>query len=542
MLSIKSHAKFLLVLWALGIVLHGSAQTLDKDTFYSEIPHPDTKLLKLKAQYNSAVEKQQMLDAGLYLQQMGQLCFHFGHYPQALELHLQANKVLKSQQKPLLLADNLCDLGLLYYYLRNPNAAQQQYQEALQIFQKQKEPSGIAKTYGRLGHLYEKQGKYPVALDFQRKAINEYQKAGNQSGIAKIYENLGSIFEDLSRYDSAYFYFNKALSVNEVAKDELSQIEVINNLGDVLRKTGKTQEGLHYSRKALLLSQELKEKYQEASAYRDISRALHDLGRNDSAYYYLELSRKMTMDIYSEKSMQQMAVLQVMYDIAKKNAEIERLDHATKTNQIVGIAVAVVLVLLGSLGFVIMSRQRMKIANELHLNQQNQKVSETEQALMQAALRNQQLEEEYLKNQLEIKTQELSAHTLHVIQKNQLLQKLYLRLEETLKDDRKNVSKNLKQIMQEIHQSFTHDHDWEHFRHVFEQVHQRFLEKLKSHTEQLTSNDIRLIALLKMNLNSAEIASLLGVSQDSLRVLRYRLRKKLNLAQGENLSSFIQSL
>jgi hypothetical protein len=26
----------------------------------------------------------------------------------------------------------------------------------------------------------------------------------------------------------------------------------------------------------------------------------------------------MTMDIYSEKSMQQMAVLQVMYDIAKK--------------------------------------------------------------------------------------------------------------------------------------------------------------------------------------------------------------------------------
>ena len=87
----------------------------------------------------------------------------------------------------------------MYYYLRNPNAAQQQYQEALQIFQKQKEPSGIAKTYGRLGHLYEKQGKYPLALDFQRKAINEYQKAGNQSGIAKIYENLGSIFEDLFR-------------------------------------------------------------------------------------------------------------------------------------------------------------------------------------------------------------------------------------------------------------------------------------------------------------------------------------------------------
>jgi hypothetical protein len=78
MLSIKSHAKFLLVLWALGIVLHGSAQTLDKDTFYSEIPHPDTKLLKLKAQYNSAVEKQQMLEAGLYFNKWDNYVFILG--------------------------------------------------------------------------------------------------------------------------------------------------------------------------------------------------------------------------------------------------------------------------------------------------------------------------------------------------------------------------------------------------------------------------------------------------------------------------------
>ncbi len=53
---------------------------------------------------------------------------------------------------------------------------------------------------------------------------------------------------------------------------------------------------------------------------------------------------------------------------------------------------------------------------------------------------------------------------------------------------------------------------------------------------------MRLISLLKMNLSSGDIATILGISQDSLRVARYRLRKKLNLEQGENLSAFFQAL
>jgi DNA-binding CsgD family transcriptional regulator len=53
---------------------------------------------------------------------------------------------------------------------------------------------------------------------------------------------------------------------------------------------------------------------------------------------------------------------------------------------------------------------------------------------------------------------------------------------------------------------------------------------------------MRLIALLKVNMDSKDIAGLLGISNDSLRVARYRLRKKLNLEQGDNLSTFIQAL
>jgi hypothetical protein len=51
-----------------------------------------------------------------------------------------------------------------------------------------------------------------------------------------------------------------------------------------------------------------------------------------------------------------------------------------------------------------------------------------------------------------------------------------------------------------------------------------------------------MLSLIKLNMASKDMAILLGISQDSLRVSRYRLKKKLHLEQGESLTGFVQSL
>ena len=535
---------FLLALFSLLSIdtpLFAQQEHLEDAIFTSE-QEPSKRLLQLKNKYSDALEHHQSLEAAQALQQMGLLCFHVGHYPQALDFYLQADKLFKSTDADLLRASNLNDLGLLHYFNRNPVLAKQYYEEALHLFEIHHDHLGIATTLGKIGHLFEKQENYKQSLSFQKQAIQHFTQINNQTGIAKIYENLGSIFEDLSRYDSAKYYFSKSLTINDEQHDEVAKIEVLNNIGDILRKTGKPQEGLIYSIKALNLAKKYHEKYQEASAYRDLARTYNLLGRNDSAYFYLDISRKMTLDIYSDQNNQKIAMMQVIYDITKKNNEIERLNNDSKTNKIIGFAAAIVMLLLAILGGVIINKQRMYIQNERSVSEQKQKVFEKEQELVQVALRNRQLEEEQLKQELEIKSRELTTHTLHIIQKNQVLEKLYQRLEEISKDDRKNTQKNIQKIMLEIQDNFNHDQHWDEFRQIFEQVHGTFLEKVKASSENLTANDLRLIALLKMNLKSSEIASLLGISQDSLRVVRYRLRKKLNMEQGDNLASFMQNL
>ena len=56
----------------------------------------------------------------------------------------------------------------------------------------------------------------------------------------------------------------------------------------------------------------------------------------------------------------------------------------------------------------------------------------------------------------------------------------------------------------------------------------------------LKKSDRKLCAYLKMGLSSKEMASLLNMSVRSIETARYRLRKKLGLEQGDNLTDFIQ--
>jgi tetratricopeptide (TPR) repeat protein len=501
---------------------------------------------------------------------MGVMCYHLGHFSQSLEYHLQAEKLMEQEHMYGAMASNANDMGLLYYYSRSPENARKQYNKAIAIYLRLKDQKGIGNTYGHIGHLYEKQKIYDSALYYQNMAVKAYSLASDKKGMAKIFENIGSIQEDLEHFDEARHYFNEALSLYEQEQVQVDKIEVLNNLGDINRKTGNYAAGLHFSFLALNLALQQKERYQASSAYRDIGKAYHLLHQDDSAFIYLELSRSHLLQIYSEESNKQMAFLQVQYEINKKNKEIEHLQNEKRTNIIITIAVVVVVILLIVLGISIISRQKMKIKAEQFLHEKNKQFFETQHKLseaelksrmleeenlkteirnrqlekekMNAELKGRQLEEENLKQEIEVKTKELSTHTLHIIQKNQLLEDLRGRLDVMSKDDKRDQKKPIRELIQQINQNFNNDKYWEEFRSTFEQIHHTFFENLRQHSGELTSSEIRLISLLKMNLNSNDIATMLGISQDSLRVARYRLRKKLNLDQGENLSTFLQGM
>lgn len=568
--------KRLLPLFALFCLLYqGAIAQEDRELRIERLENnpyqdPTTEFIRLKEQLKNELTQKDKLQAGTTLQKMGNMCYRLGHFDQAFEYYLQARKIFETANAYKKLAGLANEIGILYYYNKDLKAAKAQYARALDLFTQQKDQQGMAETYGRIGHLFEKQHQYDSAALYQRTALQTYLRINDDQGTAKIYENLGSINEDLEKYDSAGYYFKQADQLYKKAGVDPDRIEVLNNIGDIYRKTGNYREGLAYSFLAAELARKYGEHYQLCSAYRDIGKGYNLMGINDSAFYYLELSRKNLLDIYSEESNKQIAFLQVQYEINKKNQEINRLQVEKRINIIIGICVIVVILLLIVAGIAIISRQKLKNRNEQIQHENERHVLETQNKLneaelkartleeeklktelknrqlekekLSAELKSRHLEEETLKLEIETKAKELSTHTLHIIQKNHLLENMKGRLELMVKDEKRDQKKQLRELIQQIAQSFNNDKYWEEFSNTFEQIHSSFFRNLKQHATDFTASEMRLISLLKMNLSSGDIATILGISQDSLRVARYRLRKKLNLEQGENLTAFFQSM
>jgi tetratricopeptide (TPR) repeat protein len=530
-MNFKRSLRYLLIgtLLSFCFYFNSSAQSnLEENGLRSEfkafIERPDSIFLKKKAIYNTALLAGNLTLQGEMLIDMGEISFHLGHFPQTLQYYLDAAEVFQKVKRKDLLANSYNKLGLLYYDNMDSVNTKRSYNKAMLLYKELNDQQGIAFIYGKLGYLHEKKQRYDSAFIYQKKALAIYTNLKDKKGIAKIHENLGSIYEDLAKYALAMPYFQSALSNYMEAGEKVQVIEVTNNIGDIYRKTGDYKRALKQSTKALSLAKEKNEIHQISSAYRDISKVYNLMGKNDSAFYYAETARSYLMKIYSLESGRQMAFLHALYDDQKKNEEISTLQFEKRVNFIIRVATGVIFLLLVFAGFLLVSRQR------------------AQKRLMEADLKNKELEEDQLKKEIELKSKELSTHVLHVIQKNQLLENLKVQLADMIKDDKRDQKTQLKHVINQIDQNFNNDTYWSDFSNVFKQLHHSFFENLNRQFPKLTASDLKLVSLLKMNLDSNDIAIMLAISQDSLKMARYRLRKKLNLDQGENLVSFLQSI
>jgi len=473
---------------------------------------------------------------------MGQVLFRMGSYPEAVKQLLEADRIMRTLNKPEMLATNSNMLGTVYYYNKQPMEALTQFNQALAIYIKTRNPSGLSETYAHIGQWHEK-GKQPdSALFYQRTALQYAITANNQSTLAKIYENMGSVHEDLAAYDSARFYYQRSLDLYRSMNLRPEQVEVVNNLGDIYFKTGDYARGLQYARQAMALALAEQDKYQLQSAFRDMAECFQMMGKMDSAYHYLEKSRELVQEIYTGDNQKQIALMQTMYEFEQKNAEIGQLNARRKVYDTIIIAVVLVAFLLGLLAFVANSRQKLKILNEKRLNEQNQRIYLAEKDLMESELRMKKMEEENLKQQLETRSRELSSHILHLIQKNEVMEEIRSGLQEIMKDERRDQKKQIRQLLSKINFSFAQDDYWNEFRLIFDKVHTSFFTDLKHNCPDLTPSELRLLALVKMNLGSADMAKLMGVTQESLRVMRYRVKKKMHIDANDSLQQFVQQL
>ncbi|MNQ41328.1 hypothetical protein D3C85_550010 [compost metagenome] len=149
----------------------------------------------------------------------------------------------------------------------------------------------------------------------------------------------------------------------------------------------------------------------------------------------------------------------------------------------------------------------------------------------------QEYQKHILELELQTKSSEVAGKSLSIAKQSEMIENI-----QNILDSEKDFNKLKSEIKKAIKINEVNKHEWEIFETNLNQIHNEFIISLSKKYPHLTPKDIKLCVYLKMNLSSKEIAPMMNISFRGVELHRYRLRKKLNLSQEENLSKFLLSV
>lgn len=178
-----------------------------------------------------------------------------------------------------------------------------------------------------------------------------------------------------------------------------------------------------------------------------------------------------------------------------------------------------------------------------HINKKKNRQILEQQKLHEIELDQQQkqiieLEREQLASELRFKSKELANFTMMSIKNKEFL--IHIKEELQQQMEKNQPSRIITgSLIREIEKNITSDDDWAIFQTNFDKIHDDFFRNLKERYPDLTSNDLRLCALLRLNLSSKDICNMMNISLRGIEAARYRLRKRLNIPSEQDLTDFM---
>ena len=474
---------------------------------------------------NTSIYKTQLKDSAslaITYDLKGSINTFLGNQRIALIETLKALKILNKIEEPIRKADVLNHLGAIEFYLDHYDQSVQYNQEALKIYEEFNDKYYQAQALNDLGNTFYYQKKYDMAIEFLNRSLVLSREMNSTDLISTSLTNLGKVYTDLDQPENAIPNLNKALALVEKSQSRNKIIESLNNLGRAYEKMGQPKKAIQIHSRAIAIADSIKSMDNLRLGYLRRSNAYESLNQFDLALKDYHEFNRISDTLYSKTKTQQIEELRTIHETEKKEQqiaiqeqEIDLLEQKAKVNNLqrilLGGGLGLSLLVFGFAFYGI--RQKMK--------------------------RN-RLEKEKVDAELAFKKKELTTHALHLAKKNEVLEGLKQKATE-LKE--KEVTKNgYQQLIRTINFDLQDDNNWENFSRYFEEVHKDFNSNVKSKYPQVTSNELRLLALLKMNLSSKEIANILNISPEGIKKARYRLRKKLDITTEDSLQDLVLAL
>jgi len=476
-------------------------------------------------------------------------------YKQSMNFANEAEELSEKNDDKKNLGRAYIMMGVIYARITNYNKASEYFFKSLKIFQDMDELKYEGVALNNIGGVFLKQKKYDKAAEYLSKALeiavelddldsrknNLTNLATVLSGMGKYEQakklmektfrlqkddeistwyglnclNLAIVNRTLENYDTALVLFQKALHIFVYLEDENYAVSVYNRLAEYYYEIGDYEKSVSFATQAMGEGRKYGFQEEVMDAAENLHKNYIKLNKAEEAYEYALLQNQLKDSIYMEEDFTKLSNLELQFEFDKIQQE-KRIEQQHK--DLIVIIIIISLLLLIVIIISIFSQHRIKANNTL-------------------------LAKQKLEIELDSKNKEFTTNVLYLMKKNEFLSDIS---EELIEIESEAVKDETKYAIQKIANKLQKNKDkdvWAEFELRFNQVHNNYYEKLKSNFSELTPNDLRLCAFLKLNMSTKEIAEITGQQIGTIEMTRTRIRKKLGITGTDiNLVSFLSQI
>lgn len=442
------------------------------------------------------------------------------------------------------------------------------------------DPVDYLNTVNNIGLIFYKTDRYDKAIEYFTRAIEilnspsmEMDQERLRNELLKFNLNIGAVHTKLRDFEKAEFYFTKALQYLD-ENESVSYPVLLNNLAIVARENGNLQRAFELNRQAIEITEKTEDyriltqnynnmgnnfthakMYDSALRYYEKARVISEkydflsslvisldmqarindsLGNYEDAYKYHVQFKQYSDSLFDLEKIRMVTQLEMKDKFDKRMAAEQFQQKEREAEQKKRELIFTLIIIFSLMGLIIVVLlfylQRSK-SKRLRLEHEKSRLEHESLTLQKT-----KLEEE-----LEFKNKQLATNVMYMVRKNELITLISEKLIKSKLSFKKENQVIIDEIIRDL-QSSTEDDIWTEFEIRFQQVHNDFYDKLNARFPNLSANEKKLCAFLRLNMTTKEISAITYQSINSLTVARSRLRKKLNLDTDENLIAFLENI
>ena len=486
-------------------------------------------LYKKGITYN--IKKKDTLNVILNLRELSDLYAHRLDYGKAYDGYWRALFLADKSKDNYSKAILYQSLGWLYSFYDRDTEALRYYNNSLKLTKNNRKLDGVKKSdlilqdYFSILNLYRVNGSYKMAKKYADSCKIILKDPNDDHKNYYVSTEIAFLNAVDKKYEVALNELHVANSFFE--KEDPSYLIIINYLlGEVHKLKGDTERSIAYYEKSLTYSK----KYGSHKNYiimdhEALAESYAKTSDFQKAYFHSDTAMKRTALVFGKGSNNSQHLFEIndKYRVQKQREleilskqRIAQLESEEEVWFLKSAIYGIIIIALLMFGYGLVKNIRRKHKDE--------KIAIAIQ---------QEMELQKSKEILELKNKELTTSALQIIEKDEFIERLKLSLIEDKDVDVRTINKMIKTIQS------SPSSNWKEFDARFTAVNQSFYTNLKDKYPGLGQTDLKICALIKLNFSSKDMASLLGISFESVHTSRYRLRKKFKLERNDNLNEFI---